>query len=265
MTYVSNVRRCSLALLVALCSSACLRSTTTIDLKDDGSGTIVQETAVSTQALGMLQGLAGANQTGDKPAQLFGEEQARKAADTMGVTFVSGEPYKAGELEGYRARYSFTDIAKVTLKMDQGANSIGPGSDTKKPPFGFAFTRGAAASMLTIQMPDQTPGAPGALPFPGGGSEADKAQMTQAMTMMKMMMRGLFVDVGLNVNGRILKSNAPYVEGSRVTLLQIDFDKLLADDSALLKLQSAKDIKTLANVPGLKVVTEPTVTIEFSR
>ena len=74
--------------------------------------------------------------------------------------------------------------------------------------------------------------------------------MTQAMTMMKMMMRGLFVDVGLNVNGRILKSNAPYVEGSRVTLLQIDFDKLLADESALLKLQNAKDIKTLAKCPG---------------
>ena len=114
-------------------------------------------------------------------------------------------------------------------------------------------------------MPDQTPGAPGALPFPGGGSDADKAQMAQAMAMMKMMMRGLFVDVGLNVNGRILKSNAPYVEGSRVTLLQIDFDKLLADESALLKLQGAKDIKSLANVPGLKVVAEPTVTIEFSR
>ena len=88
-------------------------------MKDDGSGTVVQETAVSTQALGMLQGLAGANQTGDKPAQLFGEEQARKAADTMGVTFVSGEPYKTGELEGYRARYAFADIAKVNLKMDQ--------------------------------------------------------------------------------------------------------------------------------------------------
>jgi hypothetical protein len=226
------------------------------------------ETAVSTQALGMLQVLAGANanQAGDKPAQLLGEEQARKAAETMGVTFVSGEPYKAGELEGYRARYSFTDIAKVTLKMDQGTNSLGaPGSEAKKPPFVFAFTRGSTASMLTIQMPDQTPGTPGALPFPGGGSDADKAQMAQAMGMMKMMMRGLFVDVALTVNGRIIKSNAPYVEGSRVTLLQLDFDKLLADDTALLKLQSAKDIKSLASVPGLKVVTEPKVTIEFSR
>jgi hypothetical protein len=261
------VRRSFLALTLALASTGCLRSTTTIDLKADGSGTVVQETALSAQALGMLQGMAGANQTGDKPMQLFGEEQARKAAETMGVTFVSGEAIKTGELEGYRARYAFEDIAKVTVKMDQSADSLAPGSDTKKPPFGFTFTRGAATSVLTIRMPDQASGtAPGGLPLPGaGGTDADKAQAAQAMAMMKMMMRGLFVDVALNVNGRIIKSNAPYVEGSRVTLMQIDFDKLLADEAALLKLQSAKDIKSLAAVPGLKVVTEPTVTIEFSR
>ena len=260
------IRRCSFALLVALGSTGCLRSTTTIDLKSDGSGTIVQETAMSAQALGMLQGLAGANQKAEKPPQLFGEEQARQAAATMGVTFVSGETIKTGDLEGYRAHYAFDDISKVTVKMDQGTNNLAPGSETRKPPFGFAFTRGAAASVLTIQMPDQTPGAAGALPMPGaGGSDADKAQAAQAMAMMKMMMRGLFVDVALTVNGRIIKSNAPYVEGSRVTLLQLDFDKLLADDAALLKLQSAKDVKSLAAVPGLKVVTEPTVTIEFSR
>ena len=260
------IRRWSFACCIALGASGCLRSTTTIDLKADGSGTIVQETAVSAQALGMLQGLAGANQTGDKPTQLFGEEQARKAAATMGVTFVSGEPIKTGELDGYRARYAFDDIAKVTVKMDQGTDTLAPQSDTRKPPFGFTFTRGAAASLLTIQMPEETPGAPGALPLPGaGGSDADKAQAAQAMAMMKMMMRGLFVDVALNVDGRIIKSNAPYVEGSRVTLMQIDFDKLLIDDAALLKLQNARDIKSLASVPGLKIVTEPKVTIEFGR
>src|SRR6188472_1418386 len=110
---MTSFRRLVLVIIVAAASTGCLRSTTTIDVKADGSGTILQETAVSTQALGMLQGMAGANaQAGNKPPQLFGEEQARKAATTMGVTFVSGEPIKTGELEGYRARYSFTDISK---------------------------------------------------------------------------------------------------------------------------------------------------------
>jgi len=268
MTYPATlVRRSALALLVAFGSGGCLRSTTVIDVKSDGSGTIVQETAVSAQALGMLQGLAGANQAADKPAQLFGEEQARKAAATMGVTFVSGESIKTGELEGYRARYAFDNIENVTVKMDQATDDLAPGSNTKKPPFGFTFTRGATASVLNIRMPEQAPGeGPGGLPLPGaGGTNADKAQTAQALAMMKMMMKGLFVDVALNVSGRILKSNAPYVEGSRVTLMQIDFDKLLTDEAALLKLQSAKDIKSLAAVPGLKVVAEPNVTIEFSR
>jgi hypothetical protein len=252
--------RCSLAFLIALGSSGCLRATTSIELNTDGSGTIVQETAVSAQAMGMLQGLAGANAAGEKPPQLFGEEQARKTAATMGVKFVSGEAIKNGDLEGYRARFAFDDISKITVKLDQGANDLAPGTETKKPPFGFAFTRGSSASVLAIQMPEQSPAG---LPLPG--PDADKAQTAQAMAMMKMMMKGLYVDVTLNVNGRIVRTNAPFVDGSRVTLMQIDFDKLLADDATLLKLSSAKDIKSLANVPGLKIVAEPKVTIEFSR
>jgi hypothetical protein len=196
---------------------------------------------------------------------MFTEEQARKAADTMGVTFVSGEPFKTSQLEGYRARYSFTDISQVKVNMNQGATSM---NAARQPPFAFAFDKGAAASTLTIQLPEQMPGASPLQGLPGAGagvSEADKAQAAQALAMMKMMMQGLYVDVSLNVDGRIIKSNAPHVEGSKVTLLQIDFDKLLADEAALTKLQGAKDLKSLSAVPGLKVASEPKVTIVFSR
>jgi hypothetical protein len=91
-------------LLVALGSTGCLRSTTLIDVKPDGSGTIVQETAVSAQALGLLQGMAGANQPADKPARY--SPSRRAAAATMGVAVVSGEPSRPAS-SGYRARYAF--------------------------------------------------------------------------------------------------------------------------------------------------------------
>jgi hypothetical protein len=262
-----SMRRPALALLLAVASSGCLRSTTTIDLRPDGSGTILQETGMTAQALAMLKGFSGASQeTGRKDSkgpELFSEEQARKAADTMGVTFVSGEPFKDGGLEGYRARYAFEDITKIKVKLDQGSSSMS--GDSRQPPFGFTLDRGAASSVLTIQMPEQAPGA--ALPgLPAaGGSDAEKAQAAQALAMMKMMMQGMFVDVSLNVSGRILKSNAPHIDGSRVTLLQIDLDKIMADDGALQKLQSATDLKALSSVPGLKVASEPKLTIEFSR
>jgi len=261
------MRRISLALFLAAASSGCLRSTTTIDLRADGSGTIVQETGMTAQAFAMMKGLASANQTSGPTTELFSEEQARKAAATMGVTFVSGEPFKTAELEGYRARYAFDDISKISVNMDQSTASVAGRSEAKQSPFGFTFDRRATSSVLTIQMPEQTPGARGTFPgLPAGGSpDADKAQAAQAMAMMKMMMKGLFVDVSLNVNGRILKSNAPFVEGSHVTLLQIDFDTLLADESALQKLQTASDLKAMSNVPGVKVVSEPKLTIEFTR
>jgi hypothetical protein len=265
------MHRLTIVLSVALASSACLRSTTTIDLRPDGSGTVVQENGVSPQALAMLKGFApAADQKGGSP-EIFSEAQAKKVAASMGVTFVSGEPFKTADLEGYRARYSFTDISKVMVNMqgDPTGMSGGTGSKSGEKPFGFGFTRGSTTSTVLIQMPEPKPGSGplGELPgqLPGADKNANPQQVEQALTMMKTMMKGLFVDIALNVEGRIVKTNAPFVDGSRVTLLQIDFDKLLADPSALTKLQGASDLKSLANIPGLKMLNEPKVTVEFGR
>jgi hypothetical protein len=269
------MRRPVLALIavVAVTCTGCLRSSTVIELKPDGSGTILQETGLTPDAMAMIKGFAAQNQSAGASSgvsDLFTEDQARKAAETMGVTFVSGEPFKTSTLEGYRSRFAFDDITKVKVNMDQTTASMSPNSGgTRQPPFSFAFDKGAASSLLTIQMPEQGPGGQKLLPGLGAGgagtTDVQKAQAAQAMAMMKMMLKGLFVDVTLNVNGRILKSNAPYVDGSRVTLMQVDFDKLLADEAAMKRLEAASDLKSLANIPGLKVVSEPKLTIEFAR
>ena len=255
-----------LVLLTALLTSGCLRSTTTIELKPDGSGTIVQENAVGAEALAMLKSFAGSAQQGKGAASpdIFTQEQAMKTAESMGVTFVSGEPIKTADLEGYRARYRFDDITKIKVNMKQTPDAMsGAGSD--QPPFGFTFAKGSSSSTLTIQMPDQMPGGSALPGLPGGrGANADPAQAAQAMAMMKMMMKGLFVDLSLAVDGRIIKSNASHVEGSKVTLLQLDFDKLLQDEANFKKLEAATDLKTLASVAGLKVSSDPKVVIEFS-
>jgi hypothetical protein len=261
----------ALIAVVALTSAGCLRSSTVIELKPDGSGTILQETGLTPEAMAMIKGFGAQNQASGAGgvSELFTEDQARKAAETMGVTFVSGEPFKTSTLEGYRSRYTFDDVSKIKVNMDQSTASMSPNGGTRQPPFSFAFSRGASSSTLTIQMPEQGLGGQKLLPGMGAGgagvSDAEKAQAAQAMAMMKMMLKGLFVDVTLNVDGRIVKSNAPYVDGSRVTLMQLDFDKLLADETAMKRLEAASDLKSLANIPGLKVVSEPKVTIEIAR
>ena len=249
-------RRIQLALLVFACaSSGCLRLTTTIDLRPDGSGTILQETSISNRAIETINSFA--DQADKAPPEFLTGEAARQAAATMGVTFVSGEPYTTADLKGYRARYAFDDISKVILNLDPSGWI-----------FGFTFDRRPTSSILTIQMAQGKSGGDFLGLGAGGeapGSAADKAEADQAMAMIAAMLKGMFIDVSLRVNGRILKSNAPYVQGSRVTLMQLDFDKLLADKTALRKLQSAPDISGLSGLPGLKIVKGPKVTIEFRR
>jgi hypothetical protein len=255
--------------LVALLASGCLRSTTVISVKPDGSGTVVQETGVSPQALAMLQGMAGSSaEPGKMPPQLFGEEQARKAAETMGIQFVSGEPMKTAQMEGYRARFAFDDVRKLRMKMNQDPTKNAATTSGGDSPFGFDFERRGSSSVLTIVMPEKADGAAGMNPINGlgvGGNKTDPQANQQAMQMMKVMMQGLFVDITLAVDGRIIKTNAPHVNGSQVTLMQIDFDKLLADEAALQKLQGATDLKSLASVPGLKVIADRKVMVEFGR
>jgi hypothetical protein len=264
------MRHWSVLFCIAVTCSACVRATTAITVRADGSGTIEQVVGATPQAMAMIQSFSAGREGGPGSGPgMFSEAEAKKAAAQMGVRFVSGEPIKTAELEGYKAHYAFDDIAKLKMNMQQAAETAAPtaGDRTSEPPFGFGFERRGASSVVTIQMPDKAPGGKSIMGLPEmpGGGGADAQENAQALAMMKMMMKGLYIDISLAVDGRITKTNAPYVEGSRVTLVQVDFDKLLADEAGFLKLQQASDLKTLKDVPGMKIVADPKVTVEFGR
>jgi hypothetical protein len=84
------------------------------------------------------------------------------------------------------------------------------------------------------------------------------------------MFDGFNVAIDLAVDGKIVETNADYVTGSRITLLEVDMDSVLADEAKLRALQSQvkpgmslSDIRPyLKDIKGVKV-NHPTVTIEF--
>ena len=93
------------------------------------------------------------------------------------------------------------------------------------------------------------------------------------MAMVKQMFKGLHMGITVDVEGKVVKTNSPYVEGSKVTLMDIDFDPLLSDEEGFKslneKMEAAKgdDLKTmelLKGVKGLKITTEPEISIEFT-
>jgi hypothetical protein len=92
----------------------------------------------------------------------------------------------------------------------------------------------------------------------------------QMLDMMKSMFKGFKIGIDIEVAGKILKTNADHVAGSRVTLLEMDLEALMQDEAKLKQVQKAlgptasvSELKPyLKDVKGLKV-NDPVVTIAF--
>ncbi|MCA1583884.1 MAG: hypothetical protein LC791_03605 [Acidobacteria bacterium] len=260
---------------VSIVLTGCINSATLIRLKPDGSGTVEQTTLMNTATLkGVLGGLEA---QGAKPAgPVFNEADLKKQAERMGgVTFVSAEPVKgANGFEGMKALYSFTDINKVRVDQDPNMSGTTSGGSfaateaTTKNPLVFTLAKSGDNSLLTVTFPDQVKGAPAAEPeTPQGGPDMANPQM---LAMMKTMFDGFKVGIDLEVAGSIVKTNADYVSGSRVTLLEMDLGQLLQDEAKLKQLQSKvrpgasiSEVKPyLKDIKGIKI-NDPVVTVEF--
>jgi hypothetical protein len=87
--------------------------------------------------------------------------------------------------------------------------------------------------------------------------------------MMKNIFQDLKVKIALQFEGTILKTNAAYRDGSTVTLIDIDFGKIISNATLFKQMlavnpQSVGETKALLKgVEGLKFETNNPVTIEF--
>jgi hypothetical protein len=274
--------RLPLCLLAAVASTACFSSETVIRVKADGSGTIEQTNLANTMMLGMAAGMAqGAAKDNPDAAALgnlnlnglFDEATLRQQAAALGpgVRFVSSEKLAQGGMQGAKALYSFDDVRTLTMG---GARNVSADTAAKVPgpDLRFELTPSAnGTSTLRINFPapqragaDDTPAAP--------TRELPKDIPPEALTMIKSMFAGARVAIAVDVDGRIVSTDAPAHSGSRATLFAIDFEQLLSDPSRLSMLQTLKpgaDLdrvrKALEGVPGVHVPASQTVTIQFAR
>jgi hypothetical protein len=249
-----------------------------VKLKADGSGTVEETMVMSTAVIAQMKQMAdgfGALAQGKKdaaaPFTIMDEKKLREAADKMGdgVTFVSAKPITTPTGQGYTAIYAFTDINN--LKIEENPSENMPGADaaaklgkkSKKEPVKFEFTKGAPAT-LTVKMPQpKNEDLPKDRPATPAGGE-DMAAM-----MMQQMFKDMKISLAIEVAGRIVQTNAEYKDGSRVTLMELDFNKVLADPEKFKALTAAQpktieEAKALIKgTDGIKAETQPEVTIKF--
>jgi hypothetical protein len=250
--------------------TGCINSTTLIKLKPNGSGTVEQTTLVNLAALKSMMP-AGASQTSGPG--VVSEAELKRTAEKMGkgVRLLSSTPVKENGFEGVKAIFEFDDINQVQINQDPalgGGSSPDPAPSTPDDdPVRFKLTRQGGTSLLTITIQDK-PGSGGK----GGAPQTDMPDMTDPMIMglLKTMFQGFKINIALDVLGSIVKTNADYVSGSRVTLLEMDMAALLEDEAKFKALQgklgpdaSLSSVKPyLKDIKGIKV-DGPVITVEF--
>jgi hypothetical protein len=228
----------------------------------------------------MLKGMGGkmGEAGGGRQFSLLDKEKLAKEAEAMGpgVTLIDAEPLATETGEGYRARFAFADINQLRLNQNpgerapnEGGAAGGPPAGDKEEPLAFVF-QGGDQPLLTIRPPrGEEPAGAASAAEPEAEAE-DPADAQAAMMMMAQMFDGLRVAIYIEVEGEIVETNASYRDGSRVTLMEMDFSKLLADPARLRAFveqepDSLEEAKALMkDVPGVKVDPNQEIRIRFA-
>jgi hypothetical protein len=276
----------------AATSIGCITFLTQIRVRPDGGGTMVQtitmnprqmKETMETVAKGMgakaTESKDGDGKVESKPeartdeAGPFKENDLKEKARDLGdgVTFVSAEKIDTETAAGVRVTYAFKDINRLSINPKPGAalGTEAAGSSAKGA-VKFRFEKKKEKSILTVVIPKgKAPAAEKEKPPAAQSAETD----AQQLQMMRQMFRGMHIGLSVEVGGKLLKTDAPYVSGNTVTLFDIDFDPLLSDAKSLATLNEklsgamgddAKTVAALQGIPGLKISAGPEIRIELS-
>ena len=285
-------RTCVLAALAILfgATSGCVTSDTLIKLNPDGSGLVVQKTLMSTEMIsqltammqGFAQQMAGSQEPRQDPKmpELFSEKDARSRAAKMGegVSFISSRKIRVEGMEGQEATYAFSDVTKLKLSEKPETPSM-PGLQSRSSGSGaettFRFSRlPNGHSVLTAVFGKRTPKKASSEETEASSPEASKsskAPTAEQLEQAKKLFAGFRIGMAVEVQGNLVKTNSVYQEGSKVTLLEMDFSELLSNETlmqqaAVIKGQNLEEAKELLKgLKGFKINLDPEVMIEFSK
>jgi len=240
--------------------------TTVLKVGADGSGTVTHRMVYSNQALAQLRQFAmfaGRGGNGAEPFDPLSEQQARDMAASIGptVTYVSSSPITEPNGQGREAVYAFSDVSTLRISTQPATPGNLPIS---------ASQLGATESItfsLTRQ-PDSNAVLHIFVPEPNFLDALGTPAAQQQIAMVKSMLAGAKVLLMAEPMGTLVKTSSSYVDGQRVTLLEVDLDEVLKDDTLLPRLAAAKsadDAKAIVqSAQGLKINLDRDITIEFT-
>jgi hypothetical protein len=263
------MRRLHLALVLAatFAFGGCFQMTTVVKVSGDASGTIDQRLVFSQGAIGQLKQFAAIGGSNGKSFDPVSEEQVRADAAKLGpgTIYVSSTAINDETGQGRATVYAFTDINQLRLSRQPSppagvaVRAQGMDSDGQALTFRMAKQPNGNA-LLTIAVPP--------LSIRTGGAGGTTMPSAGEIAMLKQIFSGGRLTIAVEPAGTLVRTSSAFVEGQRVTLLDVTLDELLKDETLLPRIQAAKtedDMKAiLREAPGLKINLDREIAIEFT-
>jgi len=263
-------------LFVIIFLTGCIDVQYKMYLEADGSGKIVETVYMNSAMVQMIKGfmVMGDDSTKQEKFSLLDEVELRNEAIELGegVKYISGEELKDNGREGYRAIYEFKDVNKI--KMDQDVSDKAPsmGGENEETPeddITFKFTKGSPATLI-IYMPQEEETEVAEIPDePEVHEEFAEDEESEWTEETKTMMKDFRISIQVEVDGNLVETNATYVDGSTITIMEMSFAELLKDPEQFKKLKSLDEAsyeeskELLKDIPGIKIETNEKIEVIF--
>jgi hypothetical protein len=249
--------------------SGCLKVNSNVLINKDGSGILEEQVLMSDMVISMMNEFMSSFQDSTSVPEefkLFKEDELITKASEYGegVEYVSGEEIKIDGWQGYKATYSFQDLNKIKMETDPNSKVENPQDDGHATEyFSFKFIPGDVAELiidrpeLSSKKNDEEISV---------GSEAESEELNDDLVKM---MDGMSMTISLEFEGKIIETNASFVDDSKVTMLDIDFSELLKNKESLELFKknppdNLDEMKALVeNIPGIKVEFKKPVIVKF--
>jgi hypothetical protein len=263
-----------IAFAAAIFFNGCIQIETKLFVKKDGSGIISERVVMSKTFVNMLKEFAQSFQdtTSADEFVLFNDEEIIDDAKSYGpdVSYVSHEFINDDKWEGYTAVYSFNDVSKVKLTPDpEDKVEVGMAEEKNgqaKDYYYFSFVKGDVAELI-IDRPEFKTDKSG-----WEESEQDETQEVDDQLGDEFLgvMEGMSIKVKVGIEGNIVNTNASYVDGSEITLFQMDLSEMMKNKDNFKEFtnKQPKNVdemqEFLEKFPSLKLEIEKPVKIEFN-
>jgi hypothetical protein len=260
---------------LVLCS--CLEVKQNIVVNSDGSGKIIETVMMSKAMLKELNNIfAGLGSDKGKKSEkidIYDKKKLEADAAQYGpdVKYVSSKKLSTKTKEGYEVVYAFDDINK--LKINQNPGDKGPKtskdekSDAKVENITFKFEKGDPATLVvSLPPPIKAP-----KEKKQKAAKKDKEAEKKEIDEMRLMFKDMYIGITVEPAGEIVETDATYRDGNKITLLEIDFSKLVENEKEFEKFakkepETVEETKELLkNLPGFKVELNKKVVVKFKK